>query len=165
MDTQNQTPAPTTPQTPEQPAATSNVAGATADQPTQTPPAASNPTAPLAAEPITPAASQQTPAQPTDQSATPPQSGTPDAHHPSKKTFIMIGVLVVTLLLAGGAMFVMNVNSKTQRLGAQKTNPKKAPVPTATPILSEEEMEIEAIDTGDPTTDLQELEKDVNTLQ
>lgn len=140
-----QTPPPTTPESaPQQPAA---VTGPTTATSTETPPSA--PTQPVNTTPV----SQTAP------TTTPPAGG----HN--KKLLMLTGVFLFVILLAGSTVYVMGVMNRTKQMGAYAHRP-TAVVPTRVPTPTvQNPMDVNAIDTGDPTADLSDLEKDVSQLQ
>lgn len=93
-------------------------------------------------------------------SSQPPQPASP------KKTMILLGGIVVLVLVVGVfAFLILNKQSETQTV----TPPPIQTIPTAippspTPQADDSASAIEAIDTGDPTTDLQTIETDVQSL-
>jgi uncharacterized membrane protein len=147
MDQQPTTP--TQEQAPQQPAA-----------PVQEAPVQSLPTPPAGQTPTVPAS----PVQPT----LPP---TPlVANNNKKQLMVVTGVVVVALFLLGSMFYIMGVVNRTKRLGAYKSTPTNVPQaaqqvqPTPQSQVSEEEQNAASVNTGDPTADINGLNKDLSTL-
>ena len=88
----------------------------------------------------------------------------------NKPLMMIIGVFIIVMLAVGGIVFVMGQMNQTKRLGMETekslpANIQNAQTPTATPSPLPEEQELNAIDTGDPESELQNLNVDVNSLQ
>ena len=89
-----------------------------------------------------------------------PVSAPPPPPEPKKSPMMMIIFIVVILLLAGGVSAYLLMNKPSQPVT-------KVPVtqPTATPTMSPEEKEVDAIDTGaTESSDLEDVKNDVNSL-
>lgn len=147
----NNTPNTNTPETPQVTTPTVTAAPVQNEQPVVTPVQNAQSTA----EQINQAENQTT------TQVTPPSSQ-PDS---KKKVVVMSSVLVVALLLIGSIFYITGVMNSTKRLGQYKkvTTPRVSVKPTQ-PVMSQEEMDASKIDTGDPETDLKELEQDLSAL-
>jgi hypothetical protein len=143
-----------------------------------------NPTTPITQQPITQPTAQapvapsvsatqpQQPIMPTPQTtptpSTPPM--TPPSTVPSPQShskLLIIGIIVLVIVL-GGLTYLLFMNSatptQTQSTAQTPTvmpTATTAPSPTPTPDL---EQEAEAIDTGNPETDLTELNTEAQSL-
>lgn len=90
---------------------------------------------------------------------------TATGNQPHKKPVMMlVGIFIIVMLVAGGAIYVMGLSNNTKRLGATMKKPVQPVMvqPTETPLP--EETELNSIDTTTIDTELQHLDTDVASL-
>jgi uncharacterized protein HemX len=135
--------------------------------PTQTPPpnAGQSTPAPSAPPTQTPAA-PATPSNPTPTNSTPPTSQTPPPAGNKSKKGLVIAIIVFLVLLAGAAalLFTQNPAVQTEQTVVPTTSVENNEAPTTAPTQSVEQ-EVDAVDTGaTESSDLKEVEEEINTL-
>jgi hypothetical protein len=121
-------------------------------------------------QPVSTPAVGQTPPVTTSpiQPVMPPVS--PAAEGNKKQLIVATGVIVVALFLLGSMFYIMGVVNRTKRLSAIKASPtavqqvKQQPQKAEQSSFSEEEQSAASVDTGDPTTDITGLNKDLSTF-
>ncbi len=85
---------------------------------------------------------------------------------PHKKPVMMlVGIFIIVMLVAGGAIYVMGLSNNTKRLGATIQKPVQTVVAQPTEVPLPEETELNTIDTSKMDADLQSLDTDVTSLQ
>lgn len=101
-----------------------------------------------------------TPQAQTPSPAAPPSPGVDQPKSHKKPFLLLFIILIAVILLAGGAYYAMQLSQRTQRMGMYEPTP-------ITNIESTiaEEQEIQTIDTGDPNTDILDIEADLNAIQ
>jgi hypothetical protein len=100
---------------------------------------------------------------------TPPVQPISQPQNPEGKNFMSILVLlgIVALVVAIGILYVLSLRNATPVAKIpSETSPitTLTPTPTATPTLESDTIEIQGIDTGDPTEDLKTINSDLSEL-
>ena len=75
-------------------------------------------------------------------------------NQPKRSLMMIVGVFIVVMLIAGGAVYVIGSIGKTQRLGmyTEKSLPANTQKTTVSPTPLPEEKELNTLETGDPET-------------
>jgi uncharacterized protein HemX len=109
-------------------------------------------------------------AEPVISAPTPPsQAPMPEHHGHGKKVFAI--VFIIALFILGLSVFSLYLSNKNQmsdqaeQLKQQaNTQPEVSPTSVPSPTPADDESALESLDTGNPDSDLQDLQKDVNQL-
>jgi hypothetical protein len=83
-----------------------------------------------------------------------------------KQITLIVAVGIVILFLLAGVYYITQVMNRTKRMDAINITPKPTQILylSPTPIWSSEENDINSVDTGNPDSDIADLQKDLNTF-
>jgi len=97
--------------------------------------------------------------------ATPGDPPTDPTHeHKSNKTLLFVILAIALVVLLGTAYIITMSNNTTQNTQVVPTPTEVPATPTAVPSPTPSEEEINNLDTGDPSDDLEDINKDLEQL-